>query len=166
MNRLFFDTEFSEVGGDGCTSVEIISIGIATEDGRELYLENSQFDWTRPEIDPWLVENVRPHLRGAGDACHVAPPQMAERILALVGDEEPEWWAYVAAYDWIALMSLFGRLVDRPPSWPIWCRDLKEQILRSGVDRADLPVQDEATAHDALADAKWNVEVWRYLAAR
>jgi hypothetical protein len=164
--RLFFDTEFLEINEPGRTRVEMISIGIVREDGQSLYLENSDFDWDRPEVDPWLVENVKPHLAGAGSESWASPQQMRERILDLVGDRTPEWWAYVAAYDWIALISLFGTLVERPAGWPIRCRDLKDPIEQSGLTKDQLPLQDPSTAHDALADAKWNLAVWQHIQRR
>ena len=62
--RYFFDTEFLETSGSGQSRIQLISIGMVAEDGRELYLENSQFDWEQ-EMDPWLRENVKPHLLGS-----------------------------------------------------------------------------------------------------
>ncbi|WP_329141004.1 3'-5' exoribonuclease domain-containing protein [Streptomyces sp. NBC_00670] len=62
MTRIFYDTEFLE---DGRT-IDLISIGMVTEDGRELYAVNEEIS-----ADPlngricnhqWLMENVVPHL--------------------------------------------------------------------------------------------------------
>lgn len=70
MIRYFYDCEFIE---DGRT-IELISIGIVAEDGREFYAVNRDLRWRRIAHRtwwapwrwtvrlPWLVENVVPHL--------------------------------------------------------------------------------------------------------
>lgn len=58
MNRYFYDTEFLE---DGKT-VELISIGIVCQDGREYYAVNSELPIERIRGDDWLLRNVMPHL--------------------------------------------------------------------------------------------------------
>ena len=45
-------------------SIDLISIGIVAEDGREFYAESSQVDWSK--ANPWTLENVRPQLDGKG----------------------------------------------------------------------------------------------------
>ena len=52
----WMDTEFDE---DGKT-IELISIGIVSADGRELYLVSSEFDPDR--CNDWVKKNVLPHL--------------------------------------------------------------------------------------------------------
>jgi hypothetical protein len=53
-----YDTEFLE---DGKT-IELISIGIVCEDGREYYAVNSDMDQGEIRCDHWLLANVWPHL--------------------------------------------------------------------------------------------------------
>jgi hypothetical protein len=62
--KIFIDSEFVD---DGKT-IDLISIGLVAEDGRELYLQSCEFD---PEkASPWVQENVFttllvcPHLSG------------------------------------------------------------------------------------------------------
>lgn len=56
--KYFYDTEFLE---DGRT-IELISIGIWCEDGREYYAVNSDMDQDRVRKHTWLSRNVWPHL--------------------------------------------------------------------------------------------------------
>jgi hypothetical protein len=56
MTRYFIDTEFYENG----RTVELISIGIVCEDGRELYLQSSQF--SPLHVSLWVEEHVFPYL--------------------------------------------------------------------------------------------------------
>lgn len=58
MTIYCYDTEFLE---DGST-IELISIGIVCEDGREYYAVNSDADWDRIRKDDWLMDNVVRHL--------------------------------------------------------------------------------------------------------
>lgn len=58
MTIYCYDTEFIE---DGST-IELISIGIVCEDGREYYAVNSDADWDRIRKNDWLMDNVVRHL--------------------------------------------------------------------------------------------------------
>jgi hypothetical protein len=142
--KFFFDTEFIE---DGRT-IDLISIGIVAEDGREYYAESGECDLSRSS--EWVRENVFPHLRGGG----VSREQIARDIIAFVGSEKPEFWAYYADYDWVALCQLYGRMIDLPHGWPRYCRDLKQLVDSVGAD-----VYCDA-GHDALADAAWVRRTW------
>lgn len=63
--RLYYDTEFIE---DGST-IDLVSIGIAAQDGREYYAVSSQFDLKRFAANDWLMANVWPSLpQVRGDA--------------------------------------------------------------------------------------------------
>ena len=64
MTTYCYDTEFLEDG----TTIELISIGIVASDGREYYAVNSDMDTERIYGDPWLKENVWPHLPEIGRA--------------------------------------------------------------------------------------------------
>jgi hypothetical protein len=42
--KYFLDTEFAETGGTENPTIDLISLGIVAEDGREYYAESSQFN--------------------------------------------------------------------------------------------------------------------------
>ncbi len=58
--KYWIDTEFIE---RPCT-IDLISIGLVAEDGREFYAESSEVDWTK--ASQWTLETVRPQLDGKG----------------------------------------------------------------------------------------------------
>ncbi len=41
-----------------------------------------------------------------------------------------EFNAYFADYDWVVFCSLFGTMMDLPKGFPMYCRDLKQEIDR------------------------------------
>jgi len=49
---------------------------------------------------------------------------------AIIGNIDPniEFYGYYADYDWVLFCSLFGRMIDLPKGFPMYCKDLK-QIL-------------------------------------
>lgn len=147
--KIWFDTEFIE---DGKT-IELISIGMVSEDGREYYAESADCDHSR--ASDWVRENVLAHLTGETKT----RAEIAQDIIAFAG-ESPEVWAYYADYDWVVLCQLFGRMIDLPKGWPMYCRDLKQEADR--LSRR-LPKQDD-TEHHALADARWTKLAWESLA--
>ncbi len=144
--RFWFDTEFIE---DGKT-IDLISIGVVSEDGRELYRESSECDLSR--ASQWVNDNVIVHLRG--DRTDRAT--IARELVDFMGPK-PEIWAYYADYDWVALCQLFGTMMDLPKGWPMYCRDVKQLCVDVGDPK--LPKQ-TGHEHHALADAKWTRDSW------
>jgi hypothetical protein len=158
--RYWFDTEFIERGPEH--PIRLLSIGIVAEDGREYYYEkpdareliNHDFNVFG---DRWLIENARPHL--AKDGYHIfGLNDPRQEIISFVGDR-PEFWAYFADYDWVALCQIFGRMIDLPKGWPMYCRDLKQEMESRGFKRELLPEQGIAE-HSALNDARWTRDAW------
>lgn len=149
--KFWFDTEFYE---DGRT-IELISIGVVAEDGGTYYAETISAQQLCRKSD-WLVANVLPHLRG-GDGKQQS--QIACDLIEFM-DEKPEIWAYYADYDWVVLCQLFGRMIDLPKGWPMYCRDVKQ--LCDSLGNPKLPEQ-PGTEHDALEDAIWTREAWQFL---
>lgn len=181
MTRFFYDTEFIE---DGQT-IDLVSIGMVAEDGRELYAVSREFDEHALLSNPWLVDNVWPSLptkpcppghrcmsngHGHLDDYHpdVRPRAQIARmvrdfILGTDPDQLPhvELWAWYGAYDHVALAQLFGRMIDLPEGVPMWTNDLRQEAERLGV--ADHMPEQPDGLHNALADAKHNLVRARFL---
>lgn len=94
---------------------------------------------------------------------------------------QPEFYAYFADYDWVLLCSLFGSMMQLPPGFPKYCKDLKQykdQAAENVVYMLDKSNSKEAkliaiesqkdyplnkNEHNALADAKWNYDLYKFL---
>ena len=164
--RYWFDTEFIERGAE--FPLRFLSIGIVSEDRREFYYEHPlaegliRSDFAR-HGDPWLMENVLPHLHGGFPLGSLN--DLAKNVTDFCSPErygKPELWAYFADYDWVVLCQLFGRMVDLPKGWPMYCRDLKQSMDERLVRKSDLPPQ-VGTEHNALDDARWVRDAWNDL---
>ncbi|WP_425991294.1 3'-5' exoribonuclease domain-containing protein [Afipia sp. DC4300-2b1] len=153
--KFWFDTEFLE---DGKT-IELISIGVVAEDGRTYYAETPDA-YSLCAESAWLKANVLSHLTGMSQPSITRPRvQIAREIIEFVG-EKPEFWAYYCSYDWVALCQLYGRMIDLPKGWPMFCRDVKQLCVDLGNPK--LPEQ-EGQEHNALADALWTKQAWEFL---
>jgi hypothetical protein len=174
--RIFYDTEFIE---DGKT-IELISIGMVAEDGRELYAVNADAPWKRITKHEWLMANVVPHLpQPHGDWIRQIPKSwlidfhnpcvkrksaIADEVRAFVqATPDAELWAWYGAYDHVAYAQLFGRMIDLPDGFPMWTNDLRQEVQRRG--NPALPKQ-ESAEHNALADARWVRDAYAWLAAQ
>jgi hypothetical protein len=166
MTIYAYDTEFLE---DGRT-IELISIGIVCEDGREYYAVNS--DMPRDEINRnhWLMKNVMPSLPGEVRSSAVAPgaryfsldkksPLVKPKwVIAnevrefLLAGTDIELWADYAAYDHVALAQLWGRMINLPKGLPMYTNDLQQEQRRLG--NPPVPPQFPGEMHNALADAR------------
>lgn len=145
--RYFFDTEFME---DGKT-IELVSIGIACDDGREYFACSSDADLSR--ANDWVKANVLPKLPAAGDAAWKTRDDIRRDILRFVFQKpRPQFWAWFADYDWVVLCQLFGRMVDLPEHFPMYCMDVKQLATMLGHTKPSLLNHSE---HDALEDARW-----------
>lgn len=204
--RYFFDTEFHEYVHRGTPTIELISIGIVAEDGRELYDISRHFGWADAYANKWLRQNVlKPiyeemtgdvdnerwqkdggvwdllNLFGnAVDKKGCTNEQIRDDIIAFVGDDpKPQFYAYYADYDWVAFCWLFGRMIDLPKGFPMYCRDLK-QMIDEFVDKDNLFIPPsglltlddlkqhpdypkQANEHNALDDARWNRDLYDFL---
>ena len=149
----WYDCEFIENG----YTVELISIGIVAEDGRELYLQSIEFD--PGNANDWVRENVFPHLTDEWNG----RATIKDKILAFMDIEKygkPELWGYYSAYDHVAFCQLFGTMMDLPKGYPMYTHDIKQWCDALGNPR--LPEQSE-DEHHALADARHNRVMWEFL---
>jgi|SRR5271165_2691929 len=173
--RYFYDAEFHE---DGRT-IDLISLGIVAEDGRELYACNLDAELHRcHEKDFWLKDNVLSKLPPYSDDAWMRKSEIRTRVLDFVlaplpfaddvalkdrktiDGEKIQFWAYYADYDWVVLCQLFGRMIDLPPQFPMYCMDLKQ--LSVDVGSPQHPPQTKGE-HNALGDARWNRDLYKFL---
>jgi hypothetical protein len=87
----------------------------------------------------------------------------------LLEPEDPiELWAYYAAYDHVALAQLLGGpMANMPAGIPFWTHDLMQELDRHGIvdPKTRWPmVVGGGAEHNALADARWNYQVWQQIA--
>ena len=156
--KYWFDTEFMENGSE---LIRLISIGMVSEDGRELYIgdDTADFDFA----NKWVRDNVLVHLPPREDEKFwLSREEMSKQIKEFVDPDEygkPEFWAYYADYDWVVFCQLFGRMIDLSDDWPMYCRDIKQLADMLGNPK----FEESDKEHDALADAKWNKDFFNFL---
>lgn len=134
--RLFLDTEFNGFGG------ELISMALVGEDGREFYRVLA----LPVEYDPWVEENVVPHLQALPAPVATSYDELAmwlNNYLAGLRD-------FVIIADWPAdfehfanLLSLIGKNGGFKEAFPCTMR----LINVSGQLKPEVP-------HNALSDAR------------
>lgn len=152
--KLWYDCEFIENGH----TIDLISIGMVDEAGRELYLISSEFD--EKKASQWVKDNVLIHIPPADEVKRHSKAKIRRKIINFLGGKAPEWWAYYCSYDHVVLCQLFGAMVDLPANWPHYTKDIKQYADFLNVK--SLPKQGKGT-HNALSDAKWNKQAYDYL---
>lgn len=221
----FIDTEFLEGTqrewyGNSIPTIDIISIALVAEDGREYYAISKDFNlkeaWKRYDLKPdidnggmkkvyWIRENVlRPVFHDLRlknnmevnemDNLHVCHSQrwlsgdefsysMLKKLLKKYGQSnkqiaheiidftyqqedyppsKPIFYGYYADYDWVVFCWLFGKMNDLPKGLPMYCRDLQQIADEIPVGKlVGLPPQ--SNEHNALADARWNKQLYHFL---
>lgn len=237
-------------------TIDLISIGIVSEDGRELYEISKDFNlkeaWNRYDLkkekgfhpkstyrllhtglgsikecvyyekkDYWIRENVlRPiyielltkkykklkpyglvpeqnftykNLKKLIEQFGKSNEEIAKSIKEFTFVEEVfsertykndfpvlpiQFYAYYADYDWVVFCWLFGKMIDLPNGFPMYCKDLK-QILDEKQqhlinqygnitevqikDFDSYPIQEKNKQHSAIEDARWNKQFYNFL---
>jgi hypothetical protein len=151
--RYFYDCEFIE---DGVT-IDLVSIGVVAEDGREYYAVSTEFDPDR--ANPWVRRNVLELLPAPASPLWRSREQIrAELLEFLLAPKEPiELWAWMAAYDHVSLAQLWGDMRALPRPIPRFTHDLRQRWEDAG---SPVLPPTPADQHDALADARHNVARW------
>lgn len=156
--RYFYDCEFVEDGH----VIDLVSIGVVDESGREFYAVSTEFDDTHAL--PWVRRNVLDKLPSPGDQAWRSRERIRTDLLAFFmdpirdrPDERIELWAWYAAYDHVVLAQLWGAMPALPREIPRFTKDLRQ--LWDDCGRPKLP--EAAGRHDALVDARHNLDRWR-----
>jgi hypothetical protein len=235
--RYFLDTEFQEgfykpLFGRRRHFIDLISIALVAEDGREYYAVSKEFNLKSVWKDEWLRENVLRALYEdlwlrTGIYCRTYHPDLIQpftrqTLQNLIGwygrtnqqikneivqfvcpyvlaseyadmcsidqgmeyylkENPPEFWADYADYDWVLFCSLFGRMIDLPKGFPMYCRDLKQvadDIVKAswekvkdstwghiGIDKVSkMPgYPQNPNQHHALWDARYDRDKYKFL---
>lgn len=156
--RFFYDCEFIE---DGRT-IELVSIGVVAEDGREFYAVSTEFDPSR--AIGWVRKNVLDKLPSPSDAAWRGRERIRADLLEFLttGGEPIELWAWMASYDHVVLAQLWGDMRALPRSIPRFTHELRQAWEQAGSPELPPAPSDQ---HDALADARHNLARWRVLQA-
>jgi len=250
--KYFIDTEFLEgkqdkrfLGikyGETKPTIDLISIGIVCEDGREYYAISKDFNlkeaWNRYQlrtgqgdynnINPreyWIKENVLKPIWNkfvaeefktdilAYNECtfsyssmkrlikkygktnkqiaeeikdfiiHKNNPVIWQPIYEVTKDTNwtynerieqlqykypsftPQFYGYYSDYDWVVFCWLFGRMIDLPRGFPMYCIDLKQELDNyvSTGKKLFKTLPRQTNEHNALRDARWNYELYKFL---
>jgi hypothetical protein len=154
--RYFYDCEFIEDG----RLIDLVSIGVVDEHGREFYAVSTEFDDSRAL--PWVRRNVLTRLPSPADPAWRSRERIRadlyDFLVAPLDGQEMELWAWYAAYDHVALAQLWGPMPTLPREIPRFTKDLRQRW--DDLGRPPLPVA-AADRHDALVDARHNLQRWR-----
>ena len=158
--RYFYDTEFIDDG----YNIELISIGVVAEDGREYYAVSTEFDPER--AGSWVRAHVLPKLPPPASQLWRARSQIRLDLEEFFGafkaeaTEPIELWAWVGAYDHVALCQLWGPMTALPAAIPRFTRELRQLWEDRGRPRMPPRPRD---AHDALVDARDQLRRFRLI---
>lgn len=171
--KYFLDTEFIEgfhkpLFGKKRHFIDLISIGIMCEDGRQYYAISNEFnvgdasDWVKQNVIlPIQMENVPDYIRIRTHTKKLlrfnienskSNKQIAKEIIEFVM-HPAEFYGYYSDYDWVLFCSLFGRMIDLPKGFPMYCIDLKQML----DERAAAITQLEFTAMLVSGGIDWKV---------
>lgn len=162
-----------------------------------IYIEEKKYNFTFKEIKRLINKYGETKVDIAngicafiyGDDCGgsgMSAIEMATRYEISDKALEPEFYAYYSAYDWVAFCWIFGKMIQLPKGFPMYCNDLK-QMMDEKLKKTYLPARGfdpncnsslesklkeikrykeypkQENEHNALDDAKWNLELYKFL---
>ena len=170
--KYFIDAEFEEDG----TTIIPISLGIAAEDGRTLYLINKEYVKTyisyeayywkgnASVITPWISQNVMTHITPEDvTEFGVSYEDWGPIIQNFISDngkyksrDEVELWGWYAAYDHVLLAQVYGPMINLPEPIPMFTNDIET------VRRGQEPIRrsKHQPEHNALYDAIYQMQLY------
>lgn len=233
--KYFLDTEFHEYHkqesiygikiGEPVPTIDLISIGIVSEDGREYYAISNEFNledaWNSYQLSSdstdktlreyWLRKNVLGsifreyygHVFRNLSQYNFTPDfslKTLKQIIRIVGKskrqiaeetikfcrpkseackkagidyvvepiDNPIFYGYYCDYDWVVFAQLFGKMIDLPKGFPMYCIDLRQRYDELNVcSKLELKqlhgYPKQTNEHQALSDAKWNRDLYNFL---
>lgn len=197
--------------GKPVPTIDLISIGLVDDNGRTYYALNSEHNIDDSWKDEWIRENVwgpiyierAPFfkqmysfsLHGMKQCLRMfgrTKKQIADDIVLFFDQssargEHTVFHAYYADYDWVVMCQLFGRMINLPNGFPMYCNDLKQDLdtfvrefwlpkskeylsrqdvtwdeaMRALKSLPDYPKNDNL--HNAVDDAEWNKRLHQFL---
>lgn len=138
----FLDCEFNGFGG------ELISLALAAENSKELYLARPREELERLSLHPWVAAHVMPLIDLPEATPEVLPrAQFSARLRQfLQGDPAP-----VIIADWPEDISHFMQCLIVSPGQMILIPNLTLRLIHAPPWPDDF---DAAVAHNALCDAR------------
>jgi len=158
VQRYFFDCEFIE---DGST-IELVSIGMVAEDGREYYAISTEFNPDR--AGTWVRRNVLDKLPSPADKAWRSRSRIRDELHDFLhaAPGAIQLWAWYAAYDHVALAQLWGDMPALPRTIPRFTRELRQHWEDAGCPEIPESGNDQ---HNALADARLGLARWQAIEA-
>jgi hypothetical protein len=163
--KFFIDLEFIERGHQ--YPIDLISIGIVSEDNRSYYAISREFNprnasqWVKDNVLACLPDrNAQPPTQGGSprvweeSLAWKTRKEIATDIIEFVG-ESPEFWGEWSAYDHVVLCQLFGTMMDLPKGFPMFTRDIAQMADAYGISTEAFPPSLEVDGkHNALLGAQ------------
>ena len=96
--------------------------------------------------------------------------QDIDSFVGLYDRRNTKFYGYYSDYDWVVFCWLFGRMIDLPKCFPMYCIDLKQELDRKA--NTFMPLDDlkkmkdypkQVNEHNALADARWNRDLYDFI---
>lgn len=143
MANYYLDWEFKDDGN----KLWPISLGVVSDDGREYYAEAPDAREIAAS-DPWLRDNVLPHLddvniRAANDR------EMGADLVRFVNpDKSVRFWGYYVSWDWYLTCRLYGLMLNNPLGHR--ANDIAQEAQRLGIR-----FQTNTPRHKAIDCARW-----------
>lgn len=111
-------------------TIELVSIGIVSEDNREYYAVNKESTLlSSKDIPTKLKQNILPNLFLGLDTSYKCLSNIKSDLTAFFhNDWEPVFYSHYADYDWVMFSSIFGGTYKLPHYYPKSCISVRQKL--------------------------------------
>lgn len=111
-------------------TIELVSIGIVSEDDRKYYAVNCDSNLLLSNVIPTsLKQNILPDLLNSPKEDFKSLDNIRTDLSTFLhNDWEPTFYAYYSDYDWIMFLSVLGGRKSIPHHYPKYCIGVKQKL--------------------------------------
>jgi|GEM_PF-596777 len=172
IRHCFFDVEFIEYNvtlQDKRTKrvVDLISLGIVDDKGRNFYKVSSEFNVVAARNDEWFADNVLKNL--PAETKWRSEQSIQKSLNRYLKGDNVIFYYWCATQDPFVLENLLGQNIDGAPNFMTLPRNIKsfvnvyQEYVELGRPSHIMPYKDRHRHHDALGDAIWLKEATNVL---
>ena len=146
-----------------------------------VYIKETDFNFTYRNLKKLISKYGKTNKQIAKEIKHFVANRpintKKEQWILDYDTKDVQFYGYYSDYDWVVFCWLFGKMIDLPKGFPMYCIDLKQELERLNEtlgynsdeknnsyklqEKPDYPKQ--TNEHNALSDARWNQQLYKFL---
>ena len=154
-----------------------------------VYIKETDFNFTYRNLKKLISKYGKTNKQIAKEVKHFVANRPIEadkeQWILDYDTKDVHFYGYYSDYDWVVFCWLFGKMINLPKGFPMYCVDLKQtlddyadinyciaknlSVINSSFEdklnelKSHKNYPKQTNEHNALADARWNYQLYKFL---